>query len=117
MHLSSQQLLCLQESPDMRYMAARLMPTWRDTLEEQQQQHPALLSLTADQVAAIQQQRMPTDEPSFNQWAQSLCINPTRAVENIMAAMNHMSVTSLAIERSSTQGSKNAAVQAQPIEV
>ncbi|KAL0045444.1 hypothetical protein WJX82_006816 [Trebouxia sp. C0006] len=60
-----------QESPDMRYMAARLMPTWGDSLEEQQQQYPALLSLTADQVATVQQQRMPTDEPSFNQEAVS----------------------------------------------
>ena len=85
----------MQESPDMRYMAARLMPTWGDSLEEQQQQYPALLSLTADQVATVQQQRMPTDEPSFNQWARSLRVNPTGAVDNLVTAMQNMSVTNL----------------------
>ncbi len=85
----------MQESPDMRYMAARLMPTWGDSLEEQQQQYPALLSLTADQVATVQQQRMPTDEPSFNQWARSLRVNPTGAVDNLVTAMQNMSVTDL----------------------
>ena len=85
----------MQESPDMRYMAARLMPTWGDSLEDQQQQYPALLSLTADQVATVQQQRMPTDEPSFNQWARSLRVNPTGAVDKLMTAMQNMSVTNL----------------------
>ncbi|KAA6429955.1 MAG: hypothetical protein FRX49_00387 [Trebouxia sp. A1-2] len=84
-----------QASPDMRYMAARLMPTWGDRLEEQQQQYPALLSLTAGQVVTVQQQRMPTDEPSFNQWARSLCVNPTGAVDNLVAAMQKVSVTKL----------------------
>ena len=46
----------------MCYLAARLMATWQDSLEEQQQ-YPALLGLTADQALAFQQQRMPTDEP------------------------------------------------------
>ena len=86
----------MQESPDMRYMAARLMPTWGDSLEEQQQQYPALLSLLADQIATMQQRRMPTDEPSFNQWARSLRVNPTGAVDNLVAAMQHVSVTNLA---------------------
>ncbi len=67
----------MQESPDLRYMAARLMPTWGDSLEEQQQQ------------------RMPTDEPSFNQWARSLRVNPTGAVDNLMTAMQNLSVTNL----------------------
>ncbi len=83
----------MQESPDMRYMAARLMPTWGDSLEERQRQYPALLSLTADQVATVQQKRMPTDEPSFNQWARSLRVNPTGAVDNLVTAMQNMSVT------------------------
>ena len=69
------------------------MPTWRDNLEEQQQQHPALLNITPDQLAVLQQQRMPTDELSFNQWAHSLGINPTGAAENMMVAMENMSVT------------------------
>ena len=86
----------MQESPDMRYMAARLMPTWGDSLEEQQQQYPALLSLLADQITTMQQRRMPTDEPSFNQWARSLRMNPTGAVGNLVAAMQHVSVANLA---------------------
>ena len=96
----------------MRCMAARVMPTWGDSLEEQQQQYPALLSLTTDQVAALQQQKMPTDEPSFNQWARSLRVNPTGAVENIMAAMQNMSMTNLPPENVDI-----AAVNPEPVEV
>lgn len=69
------------------------MPTWGDSLEEQQQQYPALLNLAADPDSARQQHLLPTDEPSFNQWARSLHINPTGAVENIMEAMQNLSVT------------------------
>lgn len=82
-----------QDSPDVRYLATRLMPTWGDSLEEQQQQYPALLNLAADPDSARQQHLLPTDEPSFNQWARSLHINPTGAVENIMEAMQNLSVT------------------------
>lgn len=85
--------MILQESPDIRYLAARLMPTSRDSPEEQQQQYPALLSLTASQLAAVQQHRLLTDEPSFNEWARSLRINPTGAADNLMKAMHYMSVT------------------------
>ena len=74
------------------------MPTWKDSLEEQQQQYPALLNWQPDHLAAAQQGRMPTDEPSFNQWARSLAINPTGAVDNLMAAMQLMSVSNLAAD-------------------
>ena len=102
---------CLQNSPESRYLAARLMPTWRDSPEEQQQQYPALLGLTAEQASAVQQQRMPTDEPSFNDWARSLRINPTGAVENLMQAMQNMSVTNQLQQDSSISDSQYGTLQ------
>lgn len=93
------------------------MPTWRDSLEEQQQQYPALLSLTSHQLATVQQQRMPTDEPSFNQWARSLRVNPTGAVDNLMAAMQNMSVTNLAAQYGTSQDKDADDLQPQAVEV
>ena len=69
------------------------MPTWGDSPEEQQQQYPALPNMVPDQISASQQNLLPTDEPSFYQWARSLCINPTGAVQNLVEAMQSMSVT------------------------
>lgn len=69
------------------------MPTWGDTPEEQQLQYPALPNSMPDQASASQHLVLPTDEPSFNQWARSLRINPTGAVQNLMDAMQHMAVT------------------------
>ena len=77
----------------MRYLAARLMPTWGDSPEEQQQQYPALPNPLPDQASASQLCLLPTDEPSFNQWAQLLRINPTGAVQNLIEAMQSMTVT------------------------
>ena len=100
----------------MRYLAARLMPTWQDSPQEQQQLYPALLSLTADQALAVQQQRMPTDEPSFNAWARLLRISPTGAVDNLMEAMENMSVTKHAKQHSKLLEDE-ARIQAEPVEV
>ena len=69
------------------------MPTWGDSPEEQQQQYPALPNPMPDKASASQQFLLPTDEPSFNQWARLLRINPTGAVQNLMEAMQSMSVT------------------------
>lgn len=69
------------------------MPTWGDSPEEQQQQHPALPSTMPVPTLASQQYLLPTDEPSFNQWARSLRINPTGAVQNLVEAMQSMSVS------------------------
>ena len=69
------------------------MPTWGDSPEEQQQQYPALPSTMPVPASASQQYLLPTDEPSFNQWARSLRINPTGAVQNLVEAMQSMSVT------------------------
>lgn len=68
------------------------MPTWGDSPEEQQQQYPALPNPTPDQASASQQCLLPTDEPTFNQWARTLRINPTGAIQNLMEAMQSMSV-------------------------
>lgn len=108
--------MLVQDSSDMRYLAARLMPTWQDSFEEQQQQYPALLGLTADQAMAVQQQRMPTDEPSFNAWARLLRISPTGAVDNLMQAMENMSVTQHAKQHGKLLEDE-ARVQAEPVEV
>ena len=35
------------------------------------------------------------DEPSFNQWAGSLQVNPTGAVDSLVTAMQKLSVTNL----------------------
>ncbi|KAL3133773.1 hypothetical protein ABBQ32_008255 [Trebouxia sp. C0010 RCD-2024] len=103
-----------QDSPDVRYLATRLMPTYGDSPEEQQQQYPALLNLRPEQAPASQQHLLPTDEPSFNQWARSLRINPTGAVDNIMEAMQSMSVTN-ELNRSSEDKPKD--LQCNAVEV
>ena len=87
---------------------ARLMPTWHDSLEEQQQQYPVLSAVSVHQAEAMQQQRPMTEEASFDQWVRSLNINPTGATENLMSAMQHMSVANLVFHESHLQ-SKPAA--------
>ena len=71
------------------------MPTWHDSLEEQQQQYPILSAVSVRQAEAMQQQRPMSEEASFHQWVRSLNINPTGATENLMSAMQHMSVANL----------------------
>lgn len=93
----------IQDSSDVRYLAARLMSTWGDTPEEQQLQYPALPNSMPDQASASQHLVLPTDEPSFNQWARSLRINPTGAVQNLMDAMQSMAVTNEQEDKSKMQ--------------
>ena len=87
--------IAVQASPDTRYMMARLMPTWHDSVEEQQQQYPVLSAVSVHQAEAMQQHRPVTEEHSFYQWVRSLNLNPTGAAENLMTAMQQLSVSNL----------------------
>ena len=77
----------------MRYLTARLMPTWRDTLEEQQQQFPALSAVSVSEAEVMQHQRPISEELSFFQWLRALNINPTGAAQNLVTAMQKLSVS------------------------
>ena len=69
------------------------MPTWHDTLEEQQQQFPALSAVSVSEAEAMQHQRPISEELSFFQWLRALNINPTGAAQNLVSAMQKVSVS------------------------
>lgn len=71
------------------------MPTRHDSIEEQQQQYPVLSAVPSHQLEAMQQQRPLSEELSLYQWLRSLNINPTGAAENLMSAMQQLSVSNM----------------------
>jgi len=63
-------------SGDARYVASRLVPLHRDTVEEQNAILPGLRSLTAAQRYAMQAGAPPAEDPSLLQWCRHYYVHP-----------------------------------------
>lgn len=77
----------MQGSSNARYVATRLIPAHRDSLEEQEAQVPVLGMLTEEQLAAMLRSQLPTEEASLLQWCRSVGVEPPPPPDNVTDAL------------------------------
>ena len=72
----------LQGTAEARAVVARLIPIQHDSLEEQEEQLPALAFLTQEQLSATLARQESTEELSLMQWTRSVGVQPPPPPDN-----------------------------------